>query len=396
MLWAPATEWNYPADVDEAAERYAFAEMYIGADLQSLSTFDGSGGPTTTVPRLWIGGSHFWGHADFYVAFRLGPNLGSDDAECCTSLGIETGGKFFPWASRPGTVRPWIGAAWGPVSYERDSGPGITRHTVHATGGVAGRIGAHAIELGVGWLPSAAGDYAVSPTETVPLDLSSFSASARYKFHFDTTAAIVSEVASDRLAADLARLESAGALSSWYVSGGGTSTIALGGTAAGAPEFDFVGRAPSSIGIEVAAGWYDHDWDAGAQISWRPMSTSTVAYGAGRRWDRDAYTVEAYSFLGDYQGFAPFVGLGLGFNDLSFFEQDENGDQTRAFSGWQTRPELLFGWDIRPTRLTSWILRTALRVSPFLELEDGDNRASFRHLEFNFIQLVIYPARLFS
>ncbi|MEL6545183.1 MAG: hypothetical protein AAFQ82_11205, partial [Myxococcota bacterium] len=110
---APTGDWNYPATEQEALERYKFAEMYVGGDLQTLSTFDSNAGPTVWIPRLWIGATHFWGHADFYVAFQVGPNLGdSAPSRCCTSLGIETGGKFFPWAFGPNTIRPWLGASW--------------------------------------------------------------------------------------------------------------------------------------------------------------------------------------------------------------------------------------------------------------------------------------------
>ncbi len=39
------------------------------------------------------------------------------------------------------------------------------------------------------------------------------------------------------------------------------------------------------------------------------------------------------------------------------------------------------------------MLRTNLRYAPFLDIEHNSKVLSLQHLEFNFIQLVIYPQR---
>lgn len=58
---------------------------------------------------------------------------------------------------------------------------------------------------------------------------------------------------------------------------------------------------------------------------------------------------------------------------------------------------LTFGWDIRPNNIQSWILRTNLRWYPNLAIElDQNSKVSFDNLEFNFIQLIIYPNRMFG
>ena len=41
-----------------------------------------------------------------------------------------------------------------------------------------------------------------------------------------------------------------------------------------------------------------------------------------------------------------------------------------------------------------WILRTNLRYYPTLQLDLAEGALSQQHLEFNFIQLVVYPQRL--
>jgi hypothetical protein len=58
---------------------------------------------------------------------------------------------------------------------------------------------------------------------------------------------------------------------------------------------------------------------------------------------------------------------------------------------------ITFGWDIRPDDLQGWILRTNLRWHPNLNVNMPDGKQmKFDQLEFNFIQLVLYPERLWG
>ena len=53
-------------------------------------------------------------------------------------------------------------------------------------------------------------------------------------------------------------------------------------------------------------------------------------------------------------------------------------------------------WDIRPSEKGDfWVLRTNLRIPPQLQLDHGEanHTLSLQHMEFNFIQLVVYPQR---
>ena len=64
-------------------DRYHFAETYIGFGSEFVSengrfshyNKDGikqtSNISSVITPRILIGGTHFWGHADFYVSFPL-------------------------------------------------------------------------------------------------------------------------------------------------------------------------------------------------------------------------------------------------------------------------------------------------------------------------------------
>jgi hypothetical protein len=59
-----------------------FASLTIGLDMMAIGKGSfGSGSSQVTTPAqfrpgITIGGVHFWGHADFYVTFPIGPNFG--------------------------------------------------------------------------------------------------------------------------------------------------------------------------------------------------------------------------------------------------------------------------------------------------------------------------------
>ncbi|MEM9022180.1 MAG: hypothetical protein AAGB22_00465, partial [Bacteroidota bacterium] len=57
---------------------------------------------------------------------------------------------------------------------------------------------------------------------------------------------------------------------------------------------------------------------------------------------------------------------------------------------------LTVGWDIRPNRIQWFLLRTNLRYFPRIRLDlGGDLTYRFDAFEFNFIQFICFPDRLF-
>jgi hypothetical protein len=101
--------------------------------------------------------------------------------------------------------------------------------------------------------------------------------------------------------------------------------------------------------------------------------------------------------LFDYHGFVPFVGPIISYESLSF-EETDLGVKVRDVSDDMLGLGVTFGWDIRPNDLQSWVLRTNLRYYPGLQLDipGTEETVPFRNLEFNFIQLIIYPGRMFG
>jgi hypothetical protein len=139
---------------------------------------------------------------------------------------------------------------------------------------------------------------------------------------------------------------------------------------------------------EFALGYYWHKPDVQVNVVYRGNRSTQEAEDLSHTIRRRALTLEGYHFVGDYHGFATFVGLTAG---VEWLQSSENG-QT---NGTETlvRPGVVCGWDIRPNRIQSWYLRTNVRWAPGLTVATPDYRFSADQLEINFIQLVIFPGR---
>ena len=117
----------------EKQTRHRFAQNSMGFDFQN-----GVGGHTffqnrngqvekldingTTVPRIVLGGLHFWGHADFYIAIPLRvSSFESNNQEITYSSGVETVFKYYPWQLESKKIRPYIGLSVTPYRYKQDN-----------------------------------------------------------------------------------------------------------------------------------------------------------------------------------------------------------------------------------------------------------------------------------
>ena len=157
----------------------------------------------------------------------------------------------------------------------------------------------------------------------------------------------------------------------------------------------YIGRYSTSIMPDFTLGYYLHNPDVNIAIGYRSYGASTNTYGVIHRLNRRSFVMEATKYLFDYHGFVPFVGPALSYENLAFEEFVES-EPSLDLSEEKLGYGLTFGWDIRPDRIQSFILRTNLRWYPNLFLTvEPDANVSFNNLEFNFIQLIIYPGRMF-
>jgi hypothetical protein len=146
---------------------------------------------------------------------------------------------------------------------------------------------------------------------------------------------------------------------------------------------------------EFCLGYYLYKPDLQFNISYRNMKSELSAYGFIQLAKRRALTFETYKFVCDYNGFDVFIGPALSYEWLSVIETNQSAiTYSEKYHG--IKPGITFGWDIRPNNLQMFYLRTNLRYFPNMNVKMNDNKdVSFDQLEFNFIQLVFFPGRIF-
>ena len=302
---------------------------------------------------------------------------------------VETGARIYPFATRPETVRPFVGASWTVEDIALDDGPTRAIHRLPLEAGVTARRGALALDAAVRYAARREVAYPLSRTERGTVTLPAVSATLGARWFFETTAGETASVESGREAEREARMRASGRLSGWTLAGGPSSTIPLRDSPRNAGTA-FVPRGDPSVFPELGVGYYSDRLDGFANLSLRRVRIGQTSYGAEQRLTRTAATLEVAKALADAHGFVPFVGAGVSLERLGVAERDA-GTETFAQARTLVRPSLLVGWDIRPTRTASLILRTNLRYVPGLSAADGSVR--FDQVEFNFIQAVWHFGR---
>lgn len=401
----------------DTTSRFRFASTHIGLDV--LGVPSGSAPvlmagavdpfavdvPAQGVARFTIGGLHFWGRADFYVAIPLRGVEASAEVPASVDienrLGIEVGARAFAVPLRPGRVSPYAGIAFTSGSYEQSraetSGPELDYRRLALQAGVAWMNRLGSLEAGVQFLPSSSLDYPLSRTRSTTIDLPAIGAWIGFKRHTDATLDNERRRASGELVRAELRLAERSALSGFTVQAGVTTAFTASTSSYNVEARPFLGtRLPPATGPDIGLGYYFHDIDAAVNVSFRRFVQRQNAFGVEQEGRRTAAGIEAIKFLGDYHGFVPFVGPVLGF-EATAVEEWDNGVQVTSVERTTWRPGIVAGWDIRPTRSGWFVLRTNLRYTPGSRVETASGQhVAFDHVEVDFIQLVLYPQRLLA
>lgn len=391
--------------------RFAFAKMYLGLEMYG-STSSGTTsvltGTTTSplsfdgfrAPRIILGATHFWGHADIFVAFPIGGNTQTPQAPLTYTNfteNVETGFKIYPSALRPNTIRPYIGASWLPVSYRQQSqgdkelGFNWSKNLVPINLGVSYSSKRFVLDAGVQYLASSKFQYPLNRTVYGNLDLPNLNFSIGLKYLIESTKRPL-----DIIEQKNQKISRSKKYNAFYLGIGPSGSFG----AQTFSEFDAVKypfleqRNRYPFFWDMTLGYYLHKLDMNIGLSSRNMNESTEAYGVQHISERKSLALEVYKFLGDYHGFVPFVGLTLSKENLTFNNRDlREGNTWKTYTEEKPALGVIFGWDIRPTRSDWWILRTNLRYTP-VSLQAEGKKVSFDYLEFNFIQFTMFPERL--
>jgi hypothetical protein len=337
--------------------------------------------------RLVIGGLHFWGHADFYLSIPVYRTRQEG-----YSSRVETAFRYFPWRIKDRAVRPFLGAAFYPSTYRKGEGAELFWHDFPLSTGIVYQRKSWLLEASATWNPQKNRDYYTGIQERSSIQAPQWQFSLGLKWLFDSTLSAEKDWKSGRTAiltdtlAKLKRLNgltlAIGPSSAFYLKDAGTNTAL----------FPYLHQHKSArIFPEFGLGYYWHTPDIQANLAYRHIRSEQRAFGETQRAGRRSLTLEGYRFLADYHGFVPFAGLHLSLEDLRL-TQTGQADLQRTL----VRPGITFGWDIRPNRLQLFYLRTNLRWTPALYLNHASGqRFSFDQIEFNFIQFVLFPGRMF-
>ncbi len=387
-----------------AQTRHRFAEMYVGADMRF---FPGAGTQSKIISedgslknrelddyagnRILIGATHFWGHADFFVAIPV-----ARFKEAALSTGVETGGRYFPWKIEKGKLRPWLGISLAATSYKQGEGTKQTRFTAPLSSGASFRTRNHLIEFSAAMDFGKAQRYYFSREIATTVSLHKMSVGLSYKYLFDVTLSAEKDWQSGRTQRITDTLAARNKLNGFTLAAGPSSAFYLKTSDHNTSSHPWLGQHKSAkVFPDLAIGYYWHKPDLQLSLAYRPVKSELKAYGYEQKLHRKSITLEAYKFIGDYHGFVPFVGPSVSYEHLSLHEKEAQATAYKKEKEY-IRPGITFGWDIRPNRIQSMLLRTNLRWIPNLNLSMKEGKKiSFDQLEFNFIQLVIFPGRMF-
>jgi len=371
--------------------------FWQGADGLESGTF-----PAFGTPQISIGGLHFWGHLNFVMHFDL-PVSGAQDIAPNTKIKrqqfADLAAHFYPWRMEFGKLRPFIGGTYvgHNLTYEqngRDRTDGWL--TFYPEAGLSfGSRNWQATLKATYFLSPEKGFYVDSRTP-VSLELPPLQISLGLSRYFDTTLREEPGIKDGSTYALEEQLQSAGKLNSLSVGIGASSGIFL-----RRPAFeDFVRQSlpehKTALNLDFGLGYLFHRSGVHVGVAYRDYDSRVGSFGYQQILRRRSVALEGYKFLLDYNGFVPFLGLSLSYDRWAMGDFEGNIQVGEVARTEGIQPGLILGWDILPSPLETWVLRTNLRYYPNLEINSvAGGKARVDQLEFNFIQLVFYPQRMY-
>jgi len=377
--------------------RFSFAQTYFSLDeyyspVPLKTQFLSQSGDIvkkeynrTNITRLTIGGLHFWGHTDFYVSFPI-KSFEKEKEELAISFdsGVETGMRLFPFGRDLNSLRPFLGISWNYINYAqnesvRGQGPIYGKSFFPIQSGLTYTSQSYLFDLGIQWWKKHQLDYPIANDQKGQVDLPDRYIWTSIRYAMDTSLS----------GASMGLPKSK---SSWFVGLGPSASFPVGrtpdSTEKAKPVFD---TNVTSFHPDMTLGYEYFKWKLNFILSFRPMLYTNEAYGVKQEIRRNSFSLEAFRFLFDYNGFVPFFGVAINREDVTYQEYDGGGTQLQDVSKTSYPFGFVFGWDIRPIERTSFVLRTNLRYVPNVEVPISSTKSyTTSQLEFDFIQMVYY------
>lgn len=412
LLFVPLFIFGQPYLKENGKTRHRFAQSAFGMDMQvsgggNSAIINNEGGierfdlKPQINPRIYISGVHFWGHAEFYFAFQLTAlNKNSyNNVHYKFSQSDIFGTKIYPWPIQRKKLRPYFGFSFSGVTYQQFSnkkegmGATKTRLKVPVIAGINYCTGKYLLELSVNYNYDNTLTYYISPTTKTTVYTSPFIFSVGIRKWLETTVAAEKDYLDGTTEKHYQSLKKQKKLSSWFFGVGPSSAFYSKTSSLNNSLFPFMDRPFSTFFPEASAGYFYEPLGLHIGSAFRYNVGKREAYSVKQTYRRTSVSVEAFKYLFDYNGFAPYAGVCGSYEWLNFSHKSDS----LSFSSRGNKPAagIIFGWDILPDKLQSMCLRTNLRYFPNLDLNTmNGKKVFFDQFEFNFIQLVIYPSRI--
>jgi hypothetical protein len=383
-------------------KRHRFAQFELGisqtttpnAGKTQVMTTDGSikdyqfGTAQTTA--FYIGGTHFWGHADFAVNIPIYKNSKG------MSFGAELLAKYYPICIETNKLRPYVGVSMAPFGHSQNDGGSVSKTYFPLLAGLNYARGKHQFEFGLTYNYNKKFDYYISRTTIGQAELPTLMFNTTYKFTLESTVGAERNWINGKTKTTTDALAKEKKLNAFSIAAGPSSAFTMAESPYIKENTPYLGKHGFNVFVDLGLGYYFYKPDVHLNLAYRSNKATLKGYGLTNTVKRQSLTFEAYKFLGDYHGFLPFIGPNVSYENLSVTEQDGvKNPVLGSFKG--VKAGITFGWDIRPDDLQGWLLRTNLRWQPNLGVTMPDGKkVRLDQLEFNFIQLVLYPERLWG
>ncbi len=394
--------------------RHSFAQTVFGIETQvslgGSSKFVNEKGEVESfnlnpqlTPRVYIAGTHFWGHTEFYFSIPLPPIQVNENNGTYYKTNVSDifGAKIFPWAIKRNKLRPFVGTTLAAISFKqyknKNEGMGVnyTKTKVPLLAGVNYCTGKYFVEASVTYDYNNQLNYFISPTIKSKIHTPQLYFNLTLKRWFETTISAEKAYRNGETKKRFEKLKKEKKLSSWFIGIGPSSAF----FAKSSPEIKdskpYLDKPYSTnVFAEAVAGYYYQPLETHFVTVFRANKTKHEGYGTKHTYLRKALTLEAHTRVFDFHGFVPYLGICGSYEWLNFKEEEINSEIYNKKTE-MLKPGIVFGWDILPDKLQSFTLRTNLRYFPNLSMrgKSGKN-IYFDQLEFNFIQLVFYPQRM--
>lgn len=397
----------------EKQTRHRFAQLNLGIDyttnfggktsyLDSQNKLNTLDLKNTHSPRIVIGGTHFWGHADFYIAIPLFHSKFTQHKQTIQSYkSIETAFKFYPWRIEHNKIRPFLGISMAPIHLQQNNenldftqGPELNHITFPILSGFTYLHKKNLLEIGLAWHYQNKQQYYISENQKVNIKTPPLYLNISFRRMIETTISAEKSWESGKTQNITEKLAAKHKLNGLYLGVGISSAFWLQKSTYNTTERPYIEKYNTAIMPDFGLGYYFHKPDLNIALAYRNYKSTTETYSITQTAKRQSLALEITKFLFDYHGFTPFLGPVMSHETLKFTEKNRD-QQIHDMQKQKLSYGITFGWDIRPNRIQSWILRTNLRWFPNLNLNIQENtKIAFSNLEFNFIQLIIYPNRL--